>query len=519
MLSEVDELLQCGRCEEIYQEAKILPCGIFCSKCVNDLLSARENGKFICSLCNETHSVPDKGFKPFTRFIKLKSMVKSLIPINEARLKSNLSLIDKLIEKMESSLKISSNLKEENSQKINTTQNEIDSVLNKIEEFNVKLTHLDDYEKEMINSLKNIDTFKEIQTCQSEIEICLKKFENLGEKALEVNLRAENALKDFENERKVFFNQFKNETLNTQLESYSSDNILKSKDGLIRSKTNQKLNSRRDQKTPDKDMSKIFIQNSKLYSEENSQDKMTNLEALLGANHETNSLNKEFNLETNPFKIESNLVTDPLNKEPNLEMDKFNIESNLDTDPIYKEYNLQTNPFNIESNLVTDPFHKESYIEMDLLNKEPNIVTDPLNKEPYIVTDPIFKDCNLETDPIYKESNLETDPFHKESNLETDPIYEVSNLIQINQQVSDNEFSLAPTDQDLKIQNSHSLQNVVDLPDNISFNCLSQLFEPTKTKVSIVEIPDISHHIHPEITPRVIFMMIQIYQDHLMNMS
>ena len=52
-------------------------------------------------------------------------------------------------------------------------------------------------------------------------------------------------------------------------------------------------------------MFKIIFKNSILYSEEYSQDKMTNLEAPLGANNETNSFNKESNLGTDPIYKES----------------------------------------------------------------------------------------------------------------------------------------------------------------------------------------------------------------------
>ena len=59
--NQVNNLLNCKKCEGRLDEPRILPCGnSICSHCVSSI-QLKENKEFQCLICNELHGMPQKG--------------------------------------------------------------------------------------------------------------------------------------------------------------------------------------------------------------------------------------------------------------------------------------------------------------------------------------------------------------------------------------------------------------------------------------------------------------------------
>ena len=61
----LSSFIKCKSCKTKLKEAKILPCDHFCSNCVDQLTKStdKETREFTCKSCDETHTIPKKGFK------------------------------------------------------------------------------------------------------------------------------------------------------------------------------------------------------------------------------------------------------------------------------------------------------------------------------------------------------------------------------------------------------------------------------------------------------------------------
>jgi hypothetical protein len=52
---EVENLITCGLCSELYVDPRLLPCShIYCARCIHQKGSINNNNHFQCPLCNQT---------------------------------------------------------------------------------------------------------------------------------------------------------------------------------------------------------------------------------------------------------------------------------------------------------------------------------------------------------------------------------------------------------------------------------------------------------------------------------
>jgi len=69
----INEILNCNKCQEKLDDPKILPCGeSVCSRCVSSIHVKKNN--FECIVCNEQHVMPDKGLPTNKKLLSLISM-------------------------------------------------------------------------------------------------------------------------------------------------------------------------------------------------------------------------------------------------------------------------------------------------------------------------------------------------------------------------------------------------------------------------------------------------------------
>ena len=96
----ISKLLYCPGCKRKYNEAKILPCGIYCLDCVQIIVDKiGKNREFRCQFCDDIHLVPSIGFKDYNVISELNSS-KPKFTLNEVyrgeeveQLKENLRII------------------------------------------------------------------------------------------------------------------------------------------------------------------------------------------------------------------------------------------------------------------------------------------------------------------------------------------------------------------------------------------------------------------------------------------
>ena len=70
----VKKFLTCPVCNQTYADPRCLPCGrIICNECSKTLLVDSKESQIACSLCSETHIIPENGFCPM---IDLTEMLK-----------------------------------------------------------------------------------------------------------------------------------------------------------------------------------------------------------------------------------------------------------------------------------------------------------------------------------------------------------------------------------------------------------------------------------------------------------
>ena len=95
-------ILKCPNCNESYNDAKILPCGIYCKSCVDKKIPENDSSvEFECQFCTEKHLVPTNGFMSYDLIKKLNQCKPNFslddIYRGEAvqKLKENLKSIDR----------------------------------------------------------------------------------------------------------------------------------------------------------------------------------------------------------------------------------------------------------------------------------------------------------------------------------------------------------------------------------------------------------------------------------------
>ena len=162
----VQLLMNCPGCNERYDEAKILPCGIFCKKCLDKSLNDCSE-QFDCKFCQDTHLIPENGFKnyqPLEKFLSNKPIVK-LDDISRGQSADNLK----------SSLK------------------QIEASIN---EFKFEIENSEDKMKSFCLNLRN-----EIQL---ETEVLIKKIQDISESMIKEVQHFESDCLDYLNDTRLF---------------------------------------------------------------------------------------------------------------------------------------------------------------------------------------------------------------------------------------------------------------------------------------------------------------------------
>ena len=186
MSSELFSVFECPNCKREVQEAKILPCNIYCKKCVQDILSSLDECKkeFKCEFCGDTHHIPKSGFTDFNFKSKFqpKSSIKE-VDISESgeKLKANLKNIDSKIKEMRNKMEKSSDLISNHCLGLrNQVQLETEVLIKHLKDLSIqKIDEITDYEKKCLS----IDTLNMEQTFIQEME----KFRNEWETNLTYN--------------------------------------------------------------------------------------------------------------------------------------------------------------------------------------------------------------------------------------------------------------------------------------------------------------------------------------------
>ena len=55
-------LLKCPICKLKMEEAKILPCGVYCKSCIQKMIETNEMNEIKCKSCHKRHTIPEDGF-------------------------------------------------------------------------------------------------------------------------------------------------------------------------------------------------------------------------------------------------------------------------------------------------------------------------------------------------------------------------------------------------------------------------------------------------------------------------
>ena len=100
----IEHLLKCPGCGQEFDQAKILPCGIYCSKCVNTALNNRTE-QFFCKFCDDVHMIPENNFKnylPIERFLVKKPKDTGKYKTKEKSMNLKLKDIEKSVNEIKS---------------------------------------------------------------------------------------------------------------------------------------------------------------------------------------------------------------------------------------------------------------------------------------------------------------------------------------------------------------------------------------------------------------------------------
>ena len=189
MFLELNELFSCPGCREEFSEtceAVILPCDIYCRKCVQNMLNLNFEEKtcFICPWCKDEHEVPEKGFAEFRKFHKVESL-KNVVMLNAA-----MEHFEKYTQNFDEYFKKHSQLlREECDLERRKIEEAVNSMVEKVQKLgDAQLAELDEYEQKLLESLKNdLIVEREVNCLMTEILDSIETFKSVDENALTPN--------------------------------------------------------------------------------------------------------------------------------------------------------------------------------------------------------------------------------------------------------------------------------------------------------------------------------------------
>ena len=209
MSSDNYSVFECPKCKTIKDEAKIFPCGIYCIDCSDailesldaDIILESESKEFWCSVCEEIHPIPKKGFQKhhFKKVHQIKYEINA-----EEQLKSYLAKIDLNLTEIKVKLENSfDQIKETCIQLKNQVNIETEVLVKKIQDLNKeKINAINEYEEKCALNEKskiNLNFFKEIEIFR---EKCLNYIKYSEDSEIRTaNSLAENILKKIEDQR------------------------------------------------------------------------------------------------------------------------------------------------------------------------------------------------------------------------------------------------------------------------------------------------------------------------------
>jgi len=176
--NQVNNLLNCKKCEGRLDEPRILPCGnSICSHCVSSI-QLKENKEFQCLICNELHEMPQKGLLISKVLVELLSF--ESINVSRGKAFDSLQQIMIDIQKKQYLFKYrlynsTDYLKELFIDLRNEVQLATEQFHEKIDAINKELIdEIDEYESELIDSNKNsnldLELLKNFQDFAHELE-------------------------------------------------------------------------------------------------------------------------------------------------------------------------------------------------------------------------------------------------------------------------------------------------------------------------------------------------------------
>ena len=215
----VSQLIRCKLCQSKLKEAKILPCGHFCTNCVTQLTKEIDqvNKEFKCDSCHDIHSVPRNGFKNWEALNEFYSKEMNLEEIyrgeTSEKLKTNLKEIQKQIDDLELTLITSIDIVKELCNKLRTEINL---------EAQVAIKQIHDVEEELVEKVN--------------------KYENTCVSNLESDKTSENNFQDFNNELKAYHKNWSEYLKKYQINDAEMANANNSALELIARFTEEKMN-------------------------------------------------------------------------------------------------------------------------------------------------------------------------------------------------------------------------------------------------------------------------------------
>ena len=150
------DLLKCQSCNNPLEDAKILPCGIFCIYCVSNLVkNANESTReFLCNSCHEIHHIPVNDFSNWKALKEIKSAL---------NLNRNLNQLEKSLNTFEFQLKNSIDLIKEHCLGLrNETNSEAEAAIKQIQVArDESLEEINLYEARCISNLESNNLIKQ----------------------------------------------------------------------------------------------------------------------------------------------------------------------------------------------------------------------------------------------------------------------------------------------------------------------------------------------------------------------
>ena len=159
----VSMLISCSNCKSRLNEAKILLCGVYCEKCVSELVTnMNETTKeFVCKSCHRSHVIPKEGFMRWKALDEFHSKEMHLKEIYRGEsveeLRKSLNEIEKQITSLSLSLKSSEDVIREHCIDIKTKVNlETEIVISQCHDLRDQL--LNEIENYELQCLSNLNT-------------------------------------------------------------------------------------------------------------------------------------------------------------------------------------------------------------------------------------------------------------------------------------------------------------------------------------------------------------------------